>query len=307
MNGLPKISVLMPVYNAQRYLAEAVESILNQTFTDFEFLIINDGSTDRSLDILQHYARQDDRIRLTSRPNTGHVKALNEMLAQAKGDLIARMDADDIALPDRFAQQVNFLDRHPEVVCVGGAHAIMDDAGRLLTWLKLPTTDQEIQQKVLAGHGSICHPCAMIRREALWAIGGYDETLMPAEDIDLWLKLGEIGKLANLDQPILRYRVHTNSVSEKSCARQRQNGRIACERAWKRRGIEGTFEAGEMWRPGPDRKSRHKFMLKYGWWAFNSGQRQTAIHYALQALRYNFLSWESWQLLYCGLFKPMPT
>ena len=108
----PLVSVCMPVYNATRYLAEAVESILGQTFRDFEFLITDDGSTDRSLAILKRYAAQDARIRLWSRPNAGYVVRLNEMLHQARGDLIARMDADDVALPERFARQVEFLRSH---------------------------------------------------------------------------------------------------------------------------------------------------------------------------------------------------
>ena len=128
----PLISVCMPVYNAKRYLGEAVESILSQTFRDFEFLIIDDGSTDRSLAILQRYAAQDARIRLSSEPNAGYVVRLNEMLHQARGDLIARMDADDVALPERFARQVEFLRSHPEVDVVGGAHENIDSKGHLL-------------------------------------------------------------------------------------------------------------------------------------------------------------------------------
>ena len=123
----------MPVYNAKRYLEEAIESILGQTFRDFEFLIIDDGSTDRSLAILKRYAAQDARIRLSSRTNAGYVVRLNEMLHQARGDLVARMDADDVALPERFAQQVEFLRSHPEVDVVGGAQERIDSNGYLLT------------------------------------------------------------------------------------------------------------------------------------------------------------------------------
>lgn len=303
----PTISVLMPVYNAATYVAQAVESILTQTFTDFEFLIIDDGSTDRSLSILQRYAEQDSRIRLISRPNTGYVIALNEMLAQAQGEFLARMDADDRALPTRFRRQVEFLRQHPEVVCVGGGHEVIDHKGRLLTRLTLPTDDAAIQREALAGHGSICHPCAMIRRSALVAIGGYDAALMPAEDLDLWLRLGEMGQLANLSESILQYRLHLQSVSETAGALQRQQALEACQRAWKRRGIQGTFKATDLWRPGNDRQSHHRFMMQYGWWAFNSSQRQTALIYALKAIR--SLPWrqEGWKLFACALIKPLPT
>jgi len=306
MSQPPLISVLMPVYNAERYVAQAIASILTQTLGDFEFLLVNDGSSDRTPAILERYAQQDSRIRLISRPNTGYVAALNEMLHLARGEYLARMDADDIALPQRFEWQVEFLQHHPEVVCVGGAHEIIDEAGRLITCWQLLQTDAEIQTAALAGHGSICHPCAMMRRTALLAVGGYNSDLMPAEDLDLWLRLGELGKLANLRQPVLKYRVHSQSVSEKHCDRQRQQARKACEQAWQRRGIEGTFEAGDRWRPGKDRPSRHHFMLQYGWWAFNSRQRQTAILYALRAISALPLKSDGWKLLICALLKPLP-
>lgn len=302
----PLVSVLMPVYNADRYLSQAIDSILQQTFTDFEFLIIDDGSTDRSRSILERYAQQDQRIRLISRPNTGYVVALNEMLALAQGELLARMDADDISLPDRFQRQVAFLQQHPQVTCVGGTHELIDHRGRLLFCLQPPLSDAAIQQSNLTGHNAICHPCVLMRRSAVLAAGGYDESLMPAEDLDLWFKLGEMGELANLVAPVLKYRLHANSVSERDCLLQRQKMREACERAWQRRGIQGQFEASEPWRPGKDAESRHRYMLQYGWWAFNSQQRSTAAIYGLHAIRAQPLKPEGWNLLACALIKPLP-
>lgn len=302
----PLISVILPVYNAERYIAQAVESILAQTFTDFEFLITDDGSTDRSLKILQRYAAQDSRIRLTAGSNQGVSKNRNQMLRQARGEFIAVMDADDIAAPDRFARQIEFLGQHPEVVCVGGAHALIDHKGRFIFQLRLPLENAEIQQAALAGHGSICHPCAMVRRSAMLAVGGYNEDLHSAHDLDLWLKLGEIGKLANLEASLLQYRIHTSSVSGKNYISQREEARQACEAAWKRRGIVGHFEATEPWRPGSDPQSQHQFMLQYGWWAFSSEQRYTALIYAAKAIRALPQKPEGWRLLACALFKPLP-
>ena len=115
----PQISVLMPVYNAERFVAEAVQSILSQTFGDFEFIIIDDGSSDGSLEILRRFERADSRIRLSSRPNTGYTVALNEMLAMASGQFVARMDADDVAMPQRLQKQVDYLCAHPNCVVVG--------------------------------------------------------------------------------------------------------------------------------------------------------------------------------------------
>ncbi|GAB4376947.1 MAG: hypothetical protein Kow00121_25080 [Elainellaceae cyanobacterium] len=307
MSDSPLISVILAVYNAEPYIAQAVASILAQTFTDFEFLITDDGSTDRSLSILETYAAQDARIRLTSNSNQGVSKTRNQMLHQARGEFVAVMDADDIALPDRFALQVAFLQQHSDYVCVGGAHDMIDERGRFLTCLRLPEQDAEIQQAALAGHGSICHPCAMIRRDALLAVGGYDETLRSAHDLDLWLKLGEMGKLANLPDTVLQYRILTNSVSGSNAVAQRQEARQACEAAWKRRGIQGQFEATNPWRPTADRASQQHFMVQYGWWAFNSRQRQTAFIYAMKAIW--ALPWKGsgWNLLACALLKPLPS
>ena len=301
----PTVSVLMSVYNGEKYLAEAVESILAQTLADFDFIIIDDGSKDGSLAMLQKYAARDPRIHLTSRPNQGLTRTLNEAFSQARGEFIARMDSDDVARPDRFENQVRFLRGHPQVVCTGGWFELIDGEGRLLTLLRPPTDDVEIQRQALAGHGAICHPSAMIRRQALERINGYDTDFKTAQDLDLWLRLGEIGKLANVPVPVLSFRLHESSVSESKRHEQRESARKACERAWKRRGItDGRFEADEPWRPGKDRASRQRFALQYGWWAFNSGQRKTAVHYARKAIGARPLSPKGWNLLRCALMKP---
>lgn len=302
---IPTISVLMPVYNAQRYLSAAVESILHQSFQDFEFLIVNDGSTDRSLALLQRYAAQDARIRLISRENTGYVQALNEMLALAQGEFLARMDADDVALPERFARQVAFLQQHPEVVCVGGAQDWIDGAGRFLLHHPEAEQDAAIQQLALTGQTPINHPSALMRRRAVLQVGGYDESLHPAEDLDLWLKLGEVGQLANLPDTVLQYRQHDQSVSERLQTEQTQQRRVACEHAWQRRGIQGKFHEAEPWRP-VDRPSRHRFTVMYGWWFFNAGQRAAALVYAWKAIRIQPWTIEGWKLLVCTLVKPVP-
>lgn len=303
---MPLVSVLMAAYNCERYVAQAVTSVLNQSLQDFELIIVNDGSTDRTLKILQRYAAQDQRICLISRENQGIPRTRNELLAAATAELIAIMDADDIALPNRLAQQVEFLQQHPEVVCLGSAFELIDAKGRFLTKLPVPLYNDEIQQQILAGHAAIFQPCAMLRRSTVQQIGGYDETMPQAEDLDLWLRLGEVGELANLPEALVQYRLHANSVSEQDCALQRQKALEACQRAWQRRGITGTFEASNHWRPGNDRASQHRFMTQYGWWAFNSGERQTAMIYGIKAIRALPFRAEGWQLLRCALLKPLP-
>ncbi|MCU0524685.1 MAG: glycosyltransferase family 2 protein [Elainella sp. Prado103] len=302
---VPIVSVIMPVYNAQRYVAAAVRSILAQTYRDFEFLIIDDGSTDRSSTILQRYAATDDRIRLIRRDNLGFVATLNELLQMAQGEYIARMDADDIALPDRFALQVAFLQTHPQVVCVGGAQDWIDAAGRILLHHPEAEDNAAIQQLALTGQTPINHPSAMMRRSAMLQVGGYDANFYPAEDLDLWLKLGELGELANLRQTVLCYRQHDRSISERLQTQQTQQRRAACVQAWQRRGITGTFYEAPPWRP-VDRRSRHQFVTMYGWWFFNAGNRSGALAYGLKAIR--TLPWaiEGWKLFACALLKPFP-
>ena len=134
----------------------------------------------------------------------------------------------------------------------------------------------------------------------------YDEELFWADDLDLWLKLGEVGALANLKEAVLKYRLHMNSISEKKGVQQRSEARAACEQAWQRRGIDGHFEATEPWRPGTDNVSRHQFMLQYGWWAFNSRQRQTAMIYGIRAISAQPLAIAGWNLLACAAFKRLP-
>jgi glycosyltransferase involved in cell wall biosynthesis len=306
MSQPPIVSVLLPVYNGDRYLAEAIESILAQSFREFELLIINDGSTDRSRQVLERYAAQDDRIRLIHRENRGLIETLNEMLGLARGEFLARMDADDISLSDRFALQVKFLQQNPDYVCVGGAYDLIDPQGRSVLHSVMPEANPEIQQALLSGQTIINHPCAMIRRSALQRIGGYDEAMRTVEDLDMLLRLGEIGLLANLPDTVLKYRFHMQSVSAKHSDFQYQMIQTACQKAWQRRGVAGRFNAQRLWyRPGRDRPSRQAFWQQYGWWAFNQGLRLTAIGAALRAIALQPAGSASWKLLVCALIKPL--
>jgi hypothetical protein len=148
----------------------------------------------------------------------------------------------------------------------------------------------------------------MMRREAVTRVGGYDPYFKTTQDLDLWLRLGEVGRLGNVPEVVLKFRQHGGSISETKREEQRRFGREACERAWKRRGITGgTFEADEPWRPGRDRRSRHQFALRYGWWGFNSGARNTALAYGLKAV--GLAPWDvsGWKLLAAAAIKPMPS
>lgn len=303
MEKEPAISVLLPVYNAERYLREAVKSVLAQTFADFELIAVDDGSTDGSLAILREFKKQDPRLQVISRPNTGIVGALNDGLAKCRGKFVARMDADDVCMPERFERQVEQLRSTPGSVCVGCAVGLIDGRGSTIGRMIPPSGHEEINRVMLKGHTAICHPAAMMRTGALREVRKYRQAFYPAEDLDLWLRLGEVGRLGNLPEVLLKYRMHDKSVSEQSGMAQREAARRACEAAWKRRGIEGTFEAGGEWRPGPTKESRFRFALQYGWGAFHFGNRSTASGYALRAIGLRPSDLEGWRLLYCACLK----
>ena len=280
---MPTVSVLMPVYNAARYVAEAVESILGQTFADFELLIVDDGSTDRSRAILERYQARDERIRLTSRPNTGYAVALNELLGLARGELVARMDADDVALPQRLARQVDYLRAHPDVVCVGTAVHFIDEAGRFLRDGHPGMDHEAIQERALAGDCPLNHPSVMMRRAALEAVGSYHPEFEPAEDLDLWLRLGEVGFLTNLPEVLMKYRQHTESFSERHQRLQLERSAAAVLEACRRRGISPRQVAVKPWRP-VDRRSRMHTYIGYGRRGLERGDYRMALHYAVQAI-----------------------
>ena len=228
----PTVSVAMTVHNSERYLAQAVESILQQTYRDYEFVIIDDGSTDGSRALLERFAELDGRIRLVSRPNAGISRSRNEALARSRGAFMAIMDSDDVAHPNRLEAQLRHLRDHEDVLCVGSWYNVIDGAGRLLTQLRPPTDNTAIQALLLKGHTAISQPAAMLRREAVERVGGFDESLELSEDLDLYLKLGEIGELANLPQTLLSYRLHENSIC--STARDRSCSRMSTARSPRR-------------------------------------------------------------------------
>ena len=299
----PMLSVLMPVYNGERYLVEAIESILSQTFIDFEFIIVDDGSTDKSLAILRRYADKDGRVRVISRPNTDIVGALNDGLAVSCGEFVARMDADDIALPERFDLQVAFLTDNPDVACVGCAAQQIDLRGTYLAKWETPLDNETIQARHLIGQTSLVHPGVMFRRDAVAAIGGYNPEIPLAQDLDLWLRLGEGCRLANLPSVLLLYRVHDKAISESRQLEQLACAQLAVDHACERRGIAKSNLELKPYRPTNDRASRHQISLAYGWMTFMKGERRAARHYGFQAIRWMPWRSEGWRLLACSLLK----
>lgn len=219
MSGVPSVSVVMSVFNGERFLRDAVESILDQSFCDFEFIIIDDGSTDRSGSMLESYERLDPRIRVYHQENRGLIESLNRGCRLARGQYIARMDADDIAVRDRLAWQIEFMKRHPEVAVVGGAAEFIDQCGKVLRVAARPLHNAEIQRVILNQSGVMWHPTVLMRKAALAQVGGY-RSVADAEDYDLWLRMAELFELANLPQVLLKYRIHPGQVSVANCRKQ---------------------------------------------------------------------------------------
>lgn len=216
------ISVIMPVFNGQKYLAEAIESILYQTFPHYEFIIIDDASSDKSLPIAQHYAKLDPRIRLIhNNENVGIAKSLNKGIELAKGFYIARMDADDISLPDRFQKQVDFLEENPHIAVLGGAFIYIDASGTPSKQVNYFPRPNQVRWKLFFGN-HLAHPTIMMRADLFKQHGiHYNETLQTTQDYDLWVNIVQHHQLANLPDVLIYYREHNASVSSRLFGKQK--------------------------------------------------------------------------------------
>lgn len=216
----PTVSVLLPVYNCEAFITEAIDSILGQTFKDFEFVIINDGSTDSSEEIILSYS--DDRIRYEKNAvNLGIITTLNRGLQLCRGKYIARMDADDISYPTRLQKQVDFLDSHPQIGVLGAAVQCFssDGLGKLMRYETNP--NKLFCSFLFAESSMLAHPAVMIRRDLFLANDiQYSDSYLHAEDYSLWNELKYVSQLSNLDEPLLLYRLHANSISGSFCQAQ---------------------------------------------------------------------------------------
>ena len=211
MQHNPGVTVLMPVYNAGAYVAEAIESVLAQTYAEFEFLIINDGSTDDTLSVVKRY--NDTRIKLIDQKNKGLIDTLNEGILISKGEIIARMDGDDVCLPNRLEAQLEFLKQNPGHVMVGAEADVMDkDGNYLMHLIPIAHTHEEITEKINAKCPFI-HPSVTFYKKAVIEAGEYPANALTFEDHLLWKKLLTIGKISNLRQILLKVRFNPESVT----------------------------------------------------------------------------------------------
>lgn len=213
MEKKPTITVLLTVYNAENYVGIAIESILKQSFTDFELIAVDDCSTDKSWDIVQQYMKQDSRvIAKRNEVNLGGCKTLNVGLKLAKGKYIARLDNDDWSYPNRLEKQFDFLEAHPDVGIVGGVMEIMNQHGEVTGKRKYNISDQEIRNKIFF-YSPFSHPLVMIRKSILDKVGSYDPAYAPADDYELYFRIGNESQFANLPDVIMRYRVIPSSIT----------------------------------------------------------------------------------------------
>ncbi|MEK7174245.1 MAG: glycosyltransferase [Patescibacteria group bacterium] len=229
----PKVSILLPVYNGARFIADAIKSVLAQTFRDWELIVLDDGSTDETEAVAKKAALADRRIRYKPNgTNLGIQKTLNRGLELACGEYVARIDDDDEwADPEKLAAQVSFLDVHGDYALVGTGAVVVDEDGRELFRYLFPERDAAIRKRILFKNCFI-HSSVLFRRAAVMALGGYGEgeTTRHVEDYDLWLRLGRTAKFANLPRYAVRFRLRPGNISSQNKAEQLRRGLVL---AWR--------------------------------------------------------------------------
>lgn len=227
MTRVPEVTVAMSVYNAERFLAPAVESILRQSFENFELLVVNDGSGDGTATMLDKFAGQDSRLRVIHQRNRGLVWSLNRLIEEARAPLIARMDGDDISLPNRFERQIDFLRRNPDFGVVGTNTDDIDEEGSVTECTDLHPLDHATLVDALQDRSPICHPSVMMRSAVVRAAGAYRAAYQHCEDYDLWLRLSTRTKLGNLPERLLYYRRSSGQISNRHVFSQTVGAAIA--------------------------------------------------------------------------------
>lgn len=213
------LTVLLAVYNGERYVGATIESVLSQSYRDFEFLILDDGSKDGTPKVLQTWADRDNRIRLLRHDNSGVGFTLNRGLNEARGERIAIIEADDLMLPGRLEKQMAFMTENPECVLVGSQLQIIDPDGRAMGLREYPTSDRELRARMLL-YDPFGHPSLMFKRAEALACGGYTSRFWTGEDYDLVFRLAQRGKVANMPEPLTAYRFHPGSIKTRHTIRQ---------------------------------------------------------------------------------------
>jgi glycosyltransferase involved in cell wall biosynthesis len=302
MSTAPPVSVYMPAYNVGPFVRDAVKSILAQTLSDFELIIIDDGSKDETLWILKELEAQDKRIRLISRPNVGVSATANEAIGLARGEFLARMDGDDIATPDRLEKQIAYMRANPACVALGARVLMMDQEGMpLYVMPDVVFGHEKIDAALLDGGWPIIQGVCMFRKGAVVSAGGYRKHLSLHEDHDLFTRLAEIGKLENLPDVLLHYRRHFSSITFRETASSRKVVAGVLREARERRGAAAATELPAPSAPGATEMDLVTRCRHWAWMSLKAHFVPTARKYAWAGFRAAPLSADSWKLMYCAL------
>ncbi len=287
------VTVLMPVYNTGRYVATAVESILNQNFKEFEFIIIDDGSTDRSYKVLKGYENRDSRIRLISRENLGISKTRNELIGEANGDLLLWADSDDISYPNRIDCLLDKFLTDDKLIWVSSSFCIVDPSGMPI--------------RIMSNFGNFGIGTAMISKRAAMVIGGFRENLPIGEDTDFGLRMREFGKMSYIDCPLLDYRQHFGSICNSLRLAENSYVELIKNLSEKRRlekvdvlKCEYNFNQAipaEAHKPEPAWQTHSR----WAWWALGAGNIKTARKHSFIAVVKNPLNTQTWKVFLCSL------
>lgn len=235
MNATPAVTVLMACFNAARWLDESISSVLNQTFGDFEFIIVDDGSLDNTLDLIKRYAASDQRIVVVSKPNSGPGDSRNIGIQMARGEWIAVIDADDVCEPTRLEKQICHASKNSALVFIGTGLTIIDDAGNKLNVHSYPASHTGLVQHLRTARKFPPHSSAFYRTQVVRALGGFRLSIHRAEDWDLWLRLSEVGELSCLSEPLVQIRKHLGQISHsENGRRQIIDSRLATVSYWLR-------------------------------------------------------------------------
>lgn len=292
----PIVSVILPVRNGGRFFARAVESVLSQTFSSFELLVVDDGSTDRSDSIAIDKARADSRIVILRNERRGIAHALNTGLKAARGRYIGRMDADDISHPARLERQITFLEAHPDCVAVGAGVDVIDAEDETVGFIAYPPRHPEIVDALMTGATpALAHPAMVMRKDAVLAAGAYRHEEVPCEDLGLWFRLIDVGAVANLEERLLRYRMHPGSTSLSDSSHQRAATLAIRGAARARRGLAPLH--AEPWHAYAHRNAAAGFHYECVRTALTSRNRSAVFKHARAGIRLDPRWWRPYAAL----------
>lgn len=290
-DNLPLISVVMPVYNAERYLREAVDSVLNQSFTDFELIVVDDGSTDASLEILREYEQMDERVVLVVQDNAGVADARNRAIKEVRAELVASLDADDMAIEDWLELLFGFMNDNPDCVVAGCRILSMDEDGAPISLEMQALEHDKIEEVLLRGRGGIVNSGCIMRTKSVRDVGGYNSELPVGEDVDLFLKLGEKGRLANLPDRLLKVRRNFDSTCWTNLDEHVKCGEKIVRAAYVRRGLDlKNLHVSQ-----PPAVTAYDEMVRWSMLACYDGFMRTAWKYVWKVVVMSPLKVRSWK------------